>query len=148
MTLELITDKSSIHDFSKTPPNDPNNDPNRNRNGIQFDPSQFIFGGMQGTPLNPTPTDPSSDVPEELIDLTQKARNGELQKLSSVMKKHWLLSKPSLVKRNQMRSYLVMQVPAKHNSSKTSLLWWPIKTPSSSTWLANMTFTNYPYPTS
>lgn len=80
MTLELITDKSSIHDFSKTPPNDPNNDPNRNRNGISFDPSQFIFGGIHGAPLNPTPTDPSSDIPEELIDLTQKARNGELQK--------------------------------------------------------------------
>ena len=80
MTLELIIDKSSIHDFSKRPKDDPssnrsnssNNNPNPNANA-QF----FMGGGFDPYSNNGQSGD---DVPPELVNLTEKARNGELQK--------------------------------------------------------------------
>ena len=76
MTLKLITNKSSIHDFSK------DNSKNPNQGAITFDPSAFFFGGVHGQTFDPADFQPSApdETPEELINLTQKARDGKLQK--------------------------------------------------------------------
>lgn len=76
MTLKLITNKSSIHDFSKDNSKDPNH------GAITFDPSAFFFGGVHGQTFDPADFQPSApdETPEELINLTQKARDGKLQK--------------------------------------------------------------------
>ena len=76
MTLKLITNKSSIHDFSKDNSKDPN------QGAITFDPSAFFFGGVHGQTFDPADFQPSApdETPEELINLTQKARDGKLQK--------------------------------------------------------------------
>lgn len=76
MTLKLITNKSSIHDFSKNNSKDPN------QGAITFDPSAFFFGGVHGQTFDPADFQPSApdETPEELINLTQKARDGKLQK--------------------------------------------------------------------
>lgn len=76
MTLKLITNKSSIHDFSKDNSKDPN------QGAITFDPSAFFFGGIHGQTFDPADFQPSApdETPEELINLTQKARDGKLQK--------------------------------------------------------------------
>ena len=76
MTLKLITNKSSIHDFSKDNSKDPN------QGAITFDPSAFFFGGVHGQTFDPADFQPASpdETPEELINLTQKARDGKLQK--------------------------------------------------------------------
>lgn len=76
MTLKLITNKSSIHDFSKDNSKDPN------QGAITFDPSTFFFGGIHGQTFDPADFQPSApdETPEELINLTQKARDGKLQK--------------------------------------------------------------------
>lgn len=76
MTLKLITNKSSIHNFSKDNSKDPN------QGAITFDPSAFFFGGIHGQTFDPADFQPSApdETPEELINLTQKARDGKLQK--------------------------------------------------------------------
>ena len=76
MTLKLITNKSSIHNFSKDNSKDPN------QGAITFDPSAFFFGGVHGQTFDPADFQPSApdETPEELINLTQKARDGKLQK--------------------------------------------------------------------
>lgn len=76
MTLKLITNKSSIHDFSKDNSKDPN------QGAITFDPSAFFFGGVHGQTFDPADFQPAApdETPEELINLTQKARDGKLQK--------------------------------------------------------------------
>lgn len=76
MTLKLITNKSSIHDFSKDNSKDPN------QGAITFDPAAFFFGGVHGQTFDPADFQPSApdETPEELINLTQKARDGKLQK--------------------------------------------------------------------
>lgn len=76
MTLKLITNKSSIHDFSKDNSKDPN------QGAITFDPSAFFFGGVHSQTFDPADFQPSApdETPEELINLTQKARDGKLQK--------------------------------------------------------------------
>ena len=76
MTLKIITNKSSIHDFSKDNSKDPN------QGAITFDPSAFFFGGVHGQTFDPADFQPSApdETPEELINLTQKARDGKLQK--------------------------------------------------------------------
>lgn len=76
MTLKLITNKSSIHDFSKDAQKDPNQD------AITFDPSAFFFGGVPGQDFDPADFQPPAPdgTPEELINLTQKARDHKLQK--------------------------------------------------------------------
>lgn len=81
MALELITDKSSIHDFSKKPKDDPNSNSNGSNSSSNPDPNanaQFFMGGG----FNPYNGGGQSDndVPPELVNLTEKARNGELQK--------------------------------------------------------------------
>lgn len=80
MALELITDKSSIHDFSKKPKDDPNSNSNGSNSSSNPDPNanaQFFMGGG----FNPyNGGGQSDDVPPELVNLTEKARNGELQK--------------------------------------------------------------------
>lgn len=76
MTLKLITNKSSIHDFSK------DNSKDTNQGAITFDPSAFFFGDVHGQTFDPADFQPSApdETPEELINLTQKARDGKLQK--------------------------------------------------------------------
>lgn len=76
MTLKLITNKSSIHDFSKDNSKDPN------QGAITFDPSAFFFSGLHSQTFDPADFQPSApdETPEELINLTQKARDGKLQK--------------------------------------------------------------------
>ena len=124
MTLKLITNKSSIHDFSKDAHKDPN------QGAITFDPSAFFFGGVHGQEFDPADFQPPAPdgTPEELINLTQKARDGKLQKalfrddetlaliktLSRKKKSNALLQGDAGVGKTQLVENLAIMMAEKH----------------------------------